>query len=204
MKFEKHIAYLNYIYKCKLMEIIKLLFLLVIGSFYSGPEVDKLNYIEQYKDLAIVEMHRTGIPASITLAQALHESNAGKSPLALEANNHFGIKCKSYWKGETYFHKDDDLNDRGQLIESCFRSYSTAVESYVDHSNFLTQSKHYSPLFSLDKDDFVAWAWGLKQCGYATDPNYAVKLIKIINRYNLTQYDNATNPWEKFSGKVRN
>lgn len=184
------------------MEIIKLLFFLLIGHMFSGPEVDKVSYIHQYKDLAVVEMHRTGIPASITLAQALHESNAGKSPLALEANNHFGIKCKSYWQGSTYYHKDDDLDIKGRLVESCFRSYATAVESFVDHSNFLSQTKHYESLFILDKEDFVSWAWGLKQCGYATDPNYAVKLIKIINRYDLTQYDKAKNPWNSFSGKI--
>ena len=158
-----------------------------------------MDYISKYKDLAIVEMHRSGIPASIILAQALHESNAGKSPLATKANNHFGIKCKSYWTGDTYYHKDDDLDNRGRLIESCFRSYDTAVESYVDHSNFLLESDRYDPLFTIDKDDYVAWAWGLKQCGYATDPNYAVKLIKLINKYDLKSYDNAENPLKNFS-----
>jgi flagellum-specific peptidoglycan hydrolase FlgJ len=184
------------------MGIIKLFGLLLIFSLSSVPESDKISYIEQYRDLAIVEMHRSGIPASIILAQALHESNAGKSPLAQEANNHFGIKCKSYWTGNTYYHKDDDLDRRGNLIESCFRSYMTAVESYVDHSNFLMETPHYAPLFQLDKDDFVAWAWGLKQCGYATDPDYAVKLIKIVNKYDLTQYDQAENPLKFFLGEI--
>jgi flagellum-specific peptidoglycan hydrolase FlgJ len=186
------------------MEIIKLLFFFVLSGVLSTPESEKISYINEYKDLAIVEMHRTGIPASITLAQALHESNAGKSPLATKANNHFGIKCKSYWTGDTFYHKDDDLDRRGRLIESCFRAYTSAVESFVDHSNFLKETDHYSPLFSLEKDDYIAWAWGLKQCGYATDPNYAVKLIKLINKYDLTQYDKAENPWSGFSGMVPN
>jgi flagellum-specific peptidoglycan hydrolase FlgJ len=181
------------------MMIIKLIVYVILNHVYSGPEAEKVDYILQYKDLAIVEMHRTGIPASITLAQALHESNAGKSSLAKQANNHFGIKCKSYWTGNTYFHKDDDLNDRGILINSCFRSYTSAVESYVDHSNFLVETAHYSPLFTLEKEDYVAWAWGLKQCGYATDSQYAVKLIKLINKFGLAQYDQAESPWKTFS-----
>ena len=184
------------------MKIIGLISLFLFSGFLSNPDLERISYVRQYKDLAIVEMYRTGIPASITLAQALHESNAGKSPLAVQANNHFGIKCKSYWTGETYFHKDDDLNTYGQLIESCFRSYDTVVESYVDHSNFLIQSAHYAPLFEFEKTDYVAWAWGLKQCGYATDPNYAVKLIQLIHKYDLTVYDVAENPFQAFSSSV--
>ena len=181
------------------MNIIGLICILLITGLPSKYEQERLDYIQQYKDLAIVEMHRTGIPASITLAQGLHESNAGKSPLAINANNHFGIKCKSYWNGQTYFHKDDDTDAFGRLTESCFRSYETAVESYVDHSNFLQQSSHYAPLFDFEKTDFVSWAWGLKQCGYATDPNYAIKLIQLIHKYDLTVYDTAENPWVEFS-----
>lgn len=94
-------------------------------------------------------MYRTGIPASVTLAQGLHESNYGMSKLAIEANNHFGIKCKSYWTGKTYFHKDDDLNKEGNLIESCFRAYRSTVDSYVDRSNFLMQSDRYKILLNL-------------------------------------------------------
>lgn len=177
---------------------IRLFFVLLLPFVYNSPDADELQYIDAYKDLAIVEMYRTGIPASITLAQGLHESNAGRSSLATLANNHFGIKCKSYWNGDTYFHKDDDLDANGRLIKSCFRSYDNAVESYVDHSNFLTETSHYSSLFTLDKNDFVAWAWGLKQCGYATDSRYAIKLITTINKYDLSQYDQAVNPWESF------
>jgi flagellum-specific peptidoglycan hydrolase FlgJ len=180
------------------MVIIRLLFLLLIPGFFSSPEAEKIGYIEKYKDLAIVEMHRTGIPASIILAQGLHESNAGKSNLATRANNHFGIKCKSYWTGSTYFHEDDDLDTSGRLIESCFRSYNTDIESYVDHSNFLLESAHYAKLFTLDKEDFISWAWGLKNCGYATDPKYAEKLIKIVNKYELYKFDSAEDPWTSF------
>lgn len=157
-------------------------------SFVSRPYDAAYNYIETYRDLAIVEMQRSGIPASITLAQALHESNYGLSDLALKANNHFGIKCKSYWQGKTYRHKDDDYIN-GRLIKSCFRSYQQAIDSYIDHSNFLSNTAHYRPLFALDRYDYKAWAHGLKSCGYATDKRYAEKLIKKIERYDLHQYD---------------
>jgi len=152
------------------------------------------NYIDTYKDLAIVEMYRSGIPASITLAQALHESQTGNSDLAINANNHFGIKCKSYWTGLTYKHKDDDYDDEGNLITSCFRSYESVLDSYIDHTNFLTQSAHYSELFDYDKTDYFMWAHGLKKCGYATDPKYAQKLIAKIEKYQLHIYDSYSNP----------
>ena len=152
------------------------------------PEEMAFAYIDQYRDFAVVEMHRTGVPASITLAQALHETNYGTSSLATSANNHFGIKCKHYWQGGTYYHKDDDFRD-GKLIESCFRSYDQAFDSYIDHSNFLKHSAHYKPLFAIDKHDYKGWAHGLKSCGYATDASYADKLIKKIEKYNLDQYD---------------
>ena len=155
------------------------------------------DYIQTYKEIAIIEMYRTGIPASITLAQALHESNKGTSPLALNANNHFGIKCKSYWKGGTYYHKDDDLDQKGQLIESCFRSYDNVLDSYVDHSTFLKNSENYVNLFALAKTDYVGWAYGLKRSGYATDKQYAFKLIKYVEKYGLAQYDKAENPLKK-------
>ena len=151
-------------------------------------------YIEKYKDLAVIEMHRSGIPASITLAQALHESGVGNSDLAVYANNHFGIKCKSYWNGQTYKHRDDDYDAKGNLIKSCFRSYETVIDSYVDHSNFLTISAHYSELFGYEKTDYKRWAYGLKKCGYATDPEYAFKLIKKIEKLQLYKYDSYANP----------
>ncbi len=166
------------------------------GSPYFAEKV-KLDYINEYKDIAIAEMYRTGIPASIILAQGLLESQAGTSDLAKNANNHFGIKCKSYWQGNTYFHKDDDYDKNGNLIKSCFRYYDSPIESYVDHSNFLMQSPNYSGLFELPKEDFAAWAWGLKKSGYATDKSYAVKLIKLIQEFELYKYDKAQNPWNQ-------
>lgn len=155
--------------------------------------MDAKIYIDTYKDLAVLEMHRSGIPASIILAQGIHESNSGKSTLATQANNHFGIKCKSYWIGKTYFHKDDDFKN-GKLIDSCFRAYDSAVQSYVDHSNFLMTSKNYASLFEYDAFDYESWAYGLKRCGYATDPNYTKKLLGIIESLELYQYDYEENP----------
>ena len=163
----------------------------------SPTDADAWEYIEKYKDLAIIEMHRSGIPASITLAQGLHETNFGKSRLYKEANNHFGIKCKSYWVGTTFYYKDDDKDRTGNLIESCFRSYGSALASYVDHSNFLVNSPHYARLFDYGRKDYESWAHGLKNCGYATDPNYAYKLIEKVNRYYLNQFDEEKNPLKR-------
>lgn len=176
-----------------------LILIICIGlvSFDFNPEIAATEYIESYKDLAVVEMYRTGIPASITLAQGLHESHYGTSKLAKEANNHFGIKCKNYWTGKTYYYKDDDFNKKGQLIESCFRAYETDIDSYIDRSNFLSQTDRYSPLFNFDKTDYTAWAYGLKFCGYATDDNYAQKLISKIEKYNLYKYDTSEDPFRQ-------
>jgi flagellum-specific peptidoglycan hydrolase FlgJ len=174
------------------MKYLKLIAIFIACGFLSFDRtLDALaeDYITLHKDLAIIEMHRTGVPASITLAQALHETDFGRSRLAREANNHFGIKCKSYWQGQIFYHKDDDYDKAGKLIESCFRRYNSNLESYVDHSNFLTGSERYAPLFKLSRIDYKAWANGLKKCGYATDPSYADKLIRKIERYNLSQYD---------------
>lgn len=174
---------------------------MVVFLFCSISDSKKSNatedYINKYKELAVVEMHRSGIPASIILAQGLHESNYGKSPLAQKANNHFGIKCKNYWMGQRYYHKDDDLNDQGKLIESCFRKYTSDIDSYVDHSNFLMQSKNYTELFKYPNTDYISWAIGLKSSGYATDPNYAEKLVKKIEKYKLYQYDYWPYPLKK-------
>ena len=164
-------------------------------SFHHAPQSAAYDYIEQYKDLAVVEMYRTGIPASVTLAQGLHESNYGTSKLAIEANNHFGIKCKSWWTGKTYFYKDDDFSPDGKLLESCFRAYRSPVDSYVDRSNFLLQSERYKVLFDLSKEDYENWVYGLKSCGYATDPEYAQKLIDKIIRYELYKYDTSEDPF---------
>jgi len=179
-----------------MVKYITLLTCSILSLFVSESRKDAAvnAYVQKYKELAIVEMHRSGIPASITLAQALHESRVGVSDLALFANNHFGIKCKSYWKGLTYKHIDDDFDKRGNLIKSCFRSYENVIDSYVDHSNFLTQSAHYSELFNYNKTDYKRWAFGLKNCGYATDPEYAFKLIQKIEKYHLYIYDSYKNP----------
>ena len=160
-----------------------------------------INYIDQYKDLAVAEMYRSGIPASIILAQGILESGNGSSTLALKSNNHFGIKCKSYWKGETYYHKDDDYNDKGKLMDSCFRSYETVIDSYVDHSNFLMYTAHYSVLFQYDRTDYFNWATGLKSCGYATDETYSKKLIDKIELYDLHDFDLWQNPFELLFSK---
>lgn len=159
------------------------------GLLLSGLPSPREQYIESYKDLAIVEMHRKGIPASIKLAQAILESGSGTSSFATNSNNHFGIKCKSTWIGEKYYHKDDDRDTHGQLVPSCFRSYDRVVDSYVDHSNFLAERSYYAKLWSIPRTDYKAWAHGLKSCGYATDPLYAEKLIKIIEREHLYHYD---------------
>jgi LysM repeat protein len=140
-----------------------------------------LAYIDEYKDLAIEEMVRTGVPASITLAQGILESQAGQSDLTLESNNHFGIKCKEEWTGDVVYHDDDAKNE-------CFRSYSSAEQSYRDHSDFLRSRPNYAPLFDIDVTDYKAWAYGLKKCRYATSSTYAQSLIKYIEKYNLEQY----------------
>lgn len=145
------------------------------------PSVDIIEYINTYKKLAMEEMQRTGIPASITLAQGIHETYAGKSELVLKSNNHFGIKCKSYWSGKKVYHDDDA---RGE----CFRSYDEASQSYRDHSDFLKGGARYASLFALDPEDYKSWAHGLKKAGYATNPRYAPIIIRLIEDYNLQQY----------------
>jgi flagellum-specific peptidoglycan hydrolase FlgJ len=177
-----------------ILRTITLLCLILSVSFTYTPESGAYRYIDIYRDLAIVEMYRSGIPASITLAQGLHESNYGTSDLAVHANNHFGIKCKSNWIGSTFYHKDDDYDKRGNLMNSCFRSYEADLDSYVDHSNFLMSRSNYADLFNFSQTDYKNWAYGLKRSGYATDPNYADKLIKKIERYGLDQYDHWENP----------
>lgn len=138
-------------------------------------------YIDTYKDLAIKEMKRMGVPASITLAQGILETENGNSDLVKKSNNHFGIKCKSSWSGGSVFHDDDE---RGE----CFRKYNNAEESFRDHSNFLRGSDRYAFLFKLDPADYKGWAYGLKKAGYATNPKYPEILIRHIETYNLNQY----------------
>lgn len=140
-------------------------------------------YIEQYKDIAIEEMIRSGVPASITLAQAVLESQSGESPLVKRSNNHFGIKCKTEWTGAKTYHDDDAKGE-------CFRVYDNPAASFKDHSDFLRTRAHYQFLFKLDPTDTEAWAKGLKKAGYATAPTYAQKLLKIVKDYQLDQYNN--------------
>lgn len=166
-----------------------------MSSFSVETDFDAMQYIETYKDIAIAEMYRKGIPASIKLAQGMHESQYGKSKLAINARNHFGIKCKNYWTGQSFYHEDDDYDRSGALMKSCFRAYNTEMESYIDHSNFLYHTNRYSSLFDIDRTDYEAWARGLKECGYATDKRYVKKLISKIEKYNLAQYDWAPNPF---------
>lgn len=149
-----------------------------LASMASTPYED---YIERFWQLAVEHQEEYGIPASITLAQGLLESGAGRSTLATKGNNHFGIKCHGEWKGKKMLRDDDKKDD-------CFRVYNTPEESYADHSRFLSR-KRYSRLFKLDLTDYQAWARGLKECGYATDPNYAARLITIIERYSLYTFD---------------
>ncbi|PXV68872.1 flagellum-specific peptidoglycan hydrolase FlgJ [Dysgonomonas alginatilytica] len=139
-------------------------------------------YVEKYSDLAISHMKKYKVPASITLAQGLLESGAGRSSLTLRSNNHFGIKCHNGWKGESVIAADDTPND-------CFRKYKKAEDSFDDHSRFLSEKQRYSDLFSLDITDYRGWARGLQKAGYATDKAYANKLIKLIEDYELYRYD---------------
>lgn len=151
----------------------------------SAGDTPQKNYIDKYASLAVAEMYRSGVPASITLAQGMLESRNGLSALAAEGNNHFGIKCHTDWKGKS-MKVDDDR--RGE----CFRAYDDAYESFKDHSDFLRYRPRYQFLFDYDITDYKAWAHGLKKAGYATDPQYASKLIKIIEENSLSQYDSKT------------
>jgi len=138
-------------------------------------------YISQYAPLAIDEQIRTGIPAAIKLAQAIHESGAGKGDLALRSNNHFGIKCKSNWTGATAYHDDDEKGE-------CFRAYDSVAVSFRDHSDFLKGSSRYADLFTLEPTNYKGWADGLRKAGYATNPKYPVLLVKLIEEYDLNRF----------------
>jgi len=163
-------------------QIFAILFFTAALSLVAIAQTDAIKqYIATYKELAINEEIRTGVPAAITLAQGILESDAGRSDLSLASNNHFGIKCKSEWTGATVYHDDDAKNE-------CFRSYPTVADSYRDHSDFLKDRPNYSFLFQLDPSNYKGWAYGLKQAGYATSPVYADMLIKAINDYGLEAY----------------
>jgi LysM repeat protein len=162
-----------------------------IGTINASAE----SYIEQFKQIAIQEMNANGIPASITLAQGLLESGNGKSDLAVQANNHFGIKCAGDWTGKTMLKDDDTKNE-------CFRVYKTPEESYKDHSEFLKR-KRYVTLFQLDKNDYKSWAKGLKEAGYATNPKYPDLLIGLIERYQLNRFDIGEKAGEKIARETK-
>lgn len=167
------------------MKILKtvILFLMVTVSMYAAPSRSHQEiYIERFAAVAVSEMYRSGVPASITLAQGLLESGYGRSELALKSNNHFGIKCHNGWQGERVYHDDDAKGE-------CFRKYDNPEESYRDHSDFLRYRDRYKFLFDYKITDYKSWAYGLKKAGYATDPNYPRKLINLIEEYNLHQYD---------------
>ena len=162
--------------------------LLLVASaalFLGAVKNPRQAYIDQYYPLAVLEMQRTGVPASITLAQGLLESGAGQSPLATVANNHFGMKCHADWTGDKYY-KDDERE------KECFRAYPSAADSYRAHSDFLRGRAHYKALFDLEPTDYKGWAHGLRRAGYATDPGYATKLINLIEDFQLYRFDTMT------------
>ncbi|MDE6012495.1 MAG: glucosaminidase domain-containing protein [Prevotella sp.] len=170
------------------------LVIVLLGATVSGWAQSRWNaryqqYIDQYKDCAIEQMLKWKVPASITLAQGLLESAAGQSRLATQGNNHFGIKCHG-WSGKTIYHDDDKSGE-------CFRSYKSPFESYEDHSRFLVNGQRYQGLFKLNLTDYKGWARGLKAAGYATNPQYADRLIDIIQLYKLYEYDHAKT-YDKF------
>ena len=160
-----------------------IILLLAVLPGYGQQRMTRQEYIDRYKDAAIQYMKTHGIPASITLAQGCLESADGNSDLAVKANNHFGIKCHNDWKGPTYYKKGDDPG------KSCYRKYRNASESFKDHSDFLRYGQRYAFLFDLEITDYKGWSHGLKKAGYATDPKYAQKLIKIIEDYRLYSFD---------------
>jgi len=165
-----------------------ILFIFLFSCAYSQGQpaerrTSRSEYIAKFKDDAIREMHQSGVPASITLAQGILESGDGNSPLAMYANNHFGIKCHAGWTGESMRIDDDEKNE-------CFRKYESAYESFKDHSEFLVTRSRYDFLFNLKISDYKGWAKGLKKAGYATNPKYANLLIMIIEQNDLSQYDN--------------
>ncbi len=163
------------------MNFLRTILFIFLPVFASAQDSAYQAYIKTFAPLAITEQQRTGVPASIKLAQGLLESGAGNGELCVRSNNHFGIKCKNTWIGPKVYHNDDEKGE-------CFRAYTTAEDSYKDHSDFLRNNTRYAPLFSLDVTDYKAWAEGLKKAGYATNPKYIAMLIKVVEENNLNQY----------------
>jgi LysM repeat protein len=161
--------------------IVSIVVFFMVGNV-NAQRMSVQDYVETYKDAAIAQMKRLGVPASIILAQGILETESGNSDLVKKSNNHFGIKCKSTWTGMSVSHTDDAPNE-------CFRKYNTAEESYKDHSDYLYNTPRYASLFLLDHTDYKGWAYGLKKAGYATNPRYPEILINNIEKYNLQQYN---------------
>ncbi|OFX68686.1 MAG: hypothetical protein A2X12_05685 [Bacteroidetes bacterium GWE2_29_8] len=165
--------------------MMRVIFISIFFILFSNILICQQNneeYIENYKGIAILKMKKYGIPASITLAQGIIESAAGTSKLAVNANNHFGIKCHGVWTGEKYYADDDEKDE-------CFRKYNKPEESFNDHSEFLKTRDRYAKLFELKPTDYKGWAYGLKNAGYATNPKYPQLLIDLIEKYNLERFD---------------
>lgn len=173
-------------YMLKMGNTLRLSFLIMslVSSLVLNAQsnISESQYINKYSELAVKEMKRVGIPASITLAQGMLESGNGNSTLARKSNNHFGIKCHNDWNGKRVYHDDDRKGE-------CFRHYKSVYKSYIDHSNFLTDKSRYASLFQLKTTDYKGWAKGLKKAGYATDPKYSSRLIHIIEENNLQRFD---------------
>lgn len=166
---------------CKIVLLAAIATLIALPT-YGKERQTREEYVERYKAIAIAHMERYGIPASITMAQGILESDSGNSRLSITSNNHFGIKCKKHWKGDRVFHDDDAKGE-------CFRAYPSVEASYQDHADFLDQSPRYDSLFAYPSDDYRSWARGLKACGYATAPDYAERLVKIIESMKLYLLD---------------
>ena len=150
---------------------------------------EKEAYVDKWTEIARIESQRTGIPASIILGQAILETSYGKSRLSTEAKNHFGIKCKKNWEGKVFYTKDDDKDEHGNLIDSCFRAYNNDYDSFIDHSHFMMRSPCYRFLLDYKKSEYHKWAKGIASCGYATDPRYDWKLINLIEKHQLWHLD---------------
>ena len=166
-------------------KLIFIITVIILSSNLFAQKISPDEYIHTYCNMAVAEMKRSGIPASVTLAQGILETECGNSELVKKSNNHFGIKCKSTWTGESVSHTDDAPNE-------CFRKYNNPADSYKDHSDYLKTSPRYAALFQLASSDYKGWAYGLKKAGYATNPQYPQIVISNIEKYNLQQYDNLT------------
>lgn len=175
--------------------LLSLSFMLLVLCPICMAQTPQHAYIEKYSVLAVQEMYRSGVPASITLAQGMLESGNGLSELALKGNNHFGIKCHNNWNGARIYHDDDAKGE-------CFRKYKDPEYSYRDHSDFLRYRDRYKFLFDLEITDYKGWAYGLKSAGYATDPSYPTKLIRLIETYQLHEYDLKPSDYGKVAAKV--